>query len=46
MAEIDDLVEYLIDEYKVFPNCLLVDNSAKIFDDGHDAVQEFKEVRR
>ena len=44
MTEIDDLVEYFIDEYKVFPNGLLVDNSAKIFDDGHDAVQEFEEV--
>ena len=44
MTEIYDLVEYFIDEYKVLPNGLLVDNSAKIFDDGHDAVQEFEEV--
>ena len=39
MTEIYDLVENLIDEDEVLGDGLLVDDSAEILDDGHDAVE-------
>lgn len=44
VTKINDLIEYLIDQYKIFSNGLLVDNATEIFDYDDDSIQKFKYV--
>ena len=38
MSKIYDLIKYLINEYKIFTDSLLVDNTTEIFYDSHNAI--------
>lgn len=44
MSEVDDLIEDLIDEYKVLADDFFIDGSAEVLDDDDDAVEEFEDV--
>lgn len=44
MPEVDDFVQDLIDEYKVFADGLLIDGAAEVLDDDHDPIEQFQEV--
>ena len=44
MSEIDDLIQYLIDEYKVLADDFFVNDAAKVFDDDHDPVEQLQDV--
>lgn len=39
VSKIDDFVEYLVDEYKVFADSFLVDDPTEVLDDDHDPVE-------
>lgn len=44
VTEVDDLIQDLVDQDKILADCLLVDDSAEILNDGHDAVEELQDV--
>lgn len=44
MSEIDDFVENLVNKYEIFANSLFIDDSAEIFDDDHDSVEQLQNV--
>jgi hypothetical protein len=44
VSEVDDLIEYFVDEYEVFAYGLFVDDSAEVFDDDYDSVEQFEDV--
>lgn len=39
VSEIDDFIEYFIDEYKVLADDFFVDEAAKVLDDDYDPVE-------
>lgn len=41
VSEIDDFIEYFIDEYKVLADDFFIDDSAKVLDDDYDPVEQF-----
>jgi hypothetical protein len=44
MSKIDDLVEYLIDEDKIFANDFLVNHPTEVFNDDYNPIEKFKDV--
>lgn len=44
MSEVDDLVEYLIDEDEVLPDDFFIDDPAEVLDDDDDAIEKFQDV--
>lgn len=46
VSEVYDLVEYLINEHKVLPDGLLIDDPTEILNDDHDAVQQLQDIGR
>lgn len=44
VSKIDDLVEDLVDEYKILADDFLVDGSAEVLDDDDDPVEQFEDV--
>lgn len=44
VSEIDDFIEYFIDEYKVLADDFFVDEAAKVLDDDYDPVEQFQDV--
>jgi hypothetical protein len=44
MPKIDDLVEYLIDEYKIFAYNFLVDHPTEVLNDDYNSIEKFKDV--
>ena len=46
MSKVNDLIQNLINQDKVLPDRLLIDDSAEIFDDDHDAIEQLQNVGR
>jgi hypothetical protein len=46
MSKIYDFIQDFIDKDEVLSDYLFINGSAEIFNDGHDAIEKLKEVRR
>lgn len=44
VSEVDDLVEYFVDEYEVLSDDFFIDEPAEILDDDYDAIEQFQDV--
>ena len=46
VPEVNDFVQYLVNQYKVFADGFLIDDPTEILDYDHDAIQQLQDIGR